>query len=119
EDVGIVEVLVERAPRSLEEECVSDRECRFADEILLSALDREDDEVAALGDHARKRGFARESGAWRDDDLRGAASARQQAFRLDVEPILLDERPRMSAEVTLDRPRGACREQPLAEEDDD
>ena len=38
-------------------------------EVLALALDGEDDEVAALGDHAGEGRLADEAGAGRDDDL--------------------------------------------------
>ena len=53
-------MVVQRLPGALEQQGVTDLERRLADELLLAAMNGEDDEVAALRDHARKGGLADE-----------------------------------------------------------
>ena len=60
EHVGIVEVLVERAPAALQQERVTDGQRRLAGELLPLTLHREHDQIATLGHHSRVRGLADE-----------------------------------------------------------
>src|SRR5262249_26203569 len=70
EDVGVVEVLVERLPGPLEKQGVADGQHGLLRTLVLtSALYGHDDEVAAGGDHARDPGLPDQAGSGWDDDL--------------------------------------------------
>jgi hypothetical protein len=82
EDVGIVEVLVERLPGPLEEQRVADGECRLLRALVLSTpMHGQDDEIAALGDHPREYRLPQQSGPGRDDDLRQTGRAVEEGVR--------------------------------------
>jgi hypothetical protein len=118
ENRGVVEVVLERSPRALQEERVSDCEHGLAGQLLLSALHRDDDEVSALRDHSREGDVADERRAWRDDHLGKPGRAREEPV-LRSHCVLLDEGAGVLGEVLRDRTGAAVREEPVAEEQDD
>ncbi len=72
-------MLVERGPGALQQHRVAHLESHFARaEILAAALHREDQQVAALGDHAGEDLAPHQRGARRDHDLGQAGGAVEQ-----------------------------------------
>jgi hypothetical protein len=81
-------------------------------------LHRQDDEVAAVGDHSREGDVPDERRAGRDHHLGQAGASREQIIAV-CEAVLLNEGAGMVREVLRDRARGPVRDQPLAEEQDE
>ena len=117
--LGVIEVMLERTPRPLEQQGVADGEHGLTWHVLTLPLDRTYDEIAALGDHPRKHGLVDEGGARGYDDLGKTRAAAHQRIGLVIESVLLDEGAGERTKVLGDRPRLPLRQEPLAEEDDD
>ncbi len=91
-----------------------------AGQLLALALHGEHDEVAALGHHARERRVADRAPSAAGSRPRRRPSAASGASRVALEPVLLDQRACMLAEVRGSRCAALrSRQQPLAEEHDD
>jgi hypothetical protein len=115
---GVVEMVLERPPSTLQEERVPGRENGFPGEFLGSALGGEHDEVTAVGDHPRKREVADKRRPRRNDHLGKAGAARHEPV-VRREGVLLHQRARVAREILGDRARAPVREEPLAEEEHD
>ena len=82
QDVGIGEMLVERLPGALEQQGVAGRQHDLARPLVLAApLHRQDHEIAARRDHARKHRLPDQPRARRDHDLGEARRAVEQRVR--------------------------------------
>ena len=119
EDVGVVEVLAECIPRTLKENRVAGGEHVLTGPIFTSALDGEDDEIAAVGDHPGEDGLTDQAGARRNHDLCDPGARSEERIGCVIDLVLVDERAGMIAEVVRDRPTAPMGQESFAEEDDD
>ena len=101
------EVAVEVAPGALHEQRVAGGQHARTGQLLAPPLHAEHDEITAVGDHAGEQALAGKLGSRRHDDLGDARRARQQRVLGVVEPVLLDQRAGVVAEVARDRAGGA------------
>ncbi len=115
EDVGVVEVLVERLPRPLEQQCVADGQRAFARTLVLApALNGQDDEVAARRDHSGEHQLPDHRGTRRDHDLGQTRCAVEERLDDVVSRILQSERERFVGSQTGGRLCFAAHDQPIA-----
>ena len=101
EDVGVIEVLVERLPGPLEQQRVARGQHGLVRTLVLTpALHGQDDEIAAGRDHPRKHGLPDHAGSGRDDDLGETGRAVEQRFR-DIAAVSSDRKARTLSAARL------------------
>ena len=119
EHVGVGEMPVERHPRALQEQRVANGQLGLAGDLLALALNRQQDEIAALGRHSCERRLADQRRSRRNHHLGHAARFREKRAGCVLDSVLRGKRVGVVGEVARDRLGAAVRQQPLAEGDHD
>ena len=119
EHVGVGEMPVERDPRALQEQRVANGQLGLAGDLLALALNRQQDEIAALCRHSSEHRLPDQRRSRRNHHLGHAARFREKRAGCVLDSVLRGERVGVVGEVARDRLGAAVRQQPLAEGDDD